>query len=100
MTQLREEVRATVQSPVLQLNNMVQGWLHHLARHAVACFLTRGDLYCSWEVGAKIFDILLIDSDWSINNGTEYNCQWMIRHTYPSVFHSRELDVAQCKCVL
>ena len=22
-----------------------EGWLHHLARHAVACFLTRGDLY-------------------------------------------------------
>jgi hypothetical protein len=24
-----------------------EGWLHHLARHAVACFLTRGDL---WQV--------------------------------------------------
>ena len=29
-----------------------EGWLHHLARHAVACFLTRGDLYQSWEKGA------------------------------------------------
>lgn len=29
-----------------------EGWLHHLARHAVACFLTRGDLYISWEEGA------------------------------------------------
>jgi len=28
-----------------------QGWLHHLARHAVACFLTRGDLWVSWEEG-------------------------------------------------
>ena len=28
MTQLREE-----------------GWIHHLARHATACFLTRGDLW-------------------------------------------------------
>lgn len=26
-----------------------EGWIHHLARHAVACFLTRGDLYISWE---------------------------------------------------
>jgi cryptochrome len=26
-----------------------EGWIHHLARHAVACFLTRGDLYLSWE---------------------------------------------------
>ena len=22
------------------------GWIHHLARHSVACFLTRGDLVC------------------------------------------------------
>lgn len=46
-----------------------EGWLHHLARHAVACFLTRGDLYQSWEHGAKVFDKLLLDSDWAINNG-------------------------------
>ena len=25
-----------------------QGWMHHLARHSVACFLTRGDL-CAWR---------------------------------------------------
>ena len=37
MTQLREE-----------------GWIHHLARHAVACFLTRGDLWVSWEEGMKV----------------------------------------------
>ena len=37
MTQLREE-----------------GWIHHLARHAVACFLTRGDLWVSWEEGLKV----------------------------------------------
>ena len=33
-----------------------EGWIHHLARHAVACFLTRGDLYQSWEEGARVFD--------------------------------------------
>ena len=38
MTQLREE-----------------GWIHHLARHAVACFLTRGDLYQSWTTGQEVF---------------------------------------------
>lgn len=27
----------------------VEGWIHHLARHAVACFLTRGDLWQHWE---------------------------------------------------
>ena len=37
MTQLREE-----------------GWIHHLARHAVASFLTRGDLWQSWEDGMKV----------------------------------------------
>jgi len=37
MTQLREE-----------------GWIHHLARHAVACFLTRGDLYQSWTKGQEV----------------------------------------------
>lgn len=37
MTQLRQE-----------------GWVHHLAQHAVACFLTRGDLWISWEEGMKV----------------------------------------------
>lgn len=50
-----------------------QGWLHHLGRHAVACFLTRGDLYQSWERGARVFDRLLVDSDWALNNGE--NCR-------------------------
>ncbi|KAK2719727.1 cryptochrome-1-like [Artemia franciscana] len=52
MTQLRQE-----------------GWIHHLARHAVACFLTRGDLWISWEEGMKVFDELLLDADWSVNAG-------------------------------
>ncbi|GKY97783.1 DNA photolyase [Mayamaea pseudoterrestris] len=50
------------------------GWIHHLARHAVACFLTRGDLWQSWEQGAAVFEELLIDADWSINN---FNWQWL-----------------------
>ena len=41
-----------------------EGWMHHLARHSVACFLTRGDLYVSWEKGRDTFDRLLIDGDW------------------------------------
>eukprot|EP00434_Breviolum_minutum_P035504 symbB.v1.2.031430.t1/scaffold3635.1/size52935/8 len=49
-----------------QLNKV--GWMHHLARHAVACFLTRGDLWLSWEQGRDVFDKLLIDADWSLNN--------------------------------
>ncbi|XP_043227438.1 cryptochrome-2-like isoform X1 [Amphibalanus amphitrite] len=57
MTQLRQE-----------------GWIHHLARHAVACFLTRGDLFISWEHGMKVFDELLLDADWSLNAA---NWMWL-----------------------
>jgi hypothetical protein len=50
------------------------GWMHHLARHSVACFLTRGDLYCHWEAGRDVFDKYLIDGDYFLNNG---NWQWL-----------------------
>ncbi|GAA0149276.1 DNA photolyase [Lithospermum erythrorhizon] len=50
------------------------GWIHHLARHSVACFLTRGDLFIHWEKGRDAFERLLIDSDWAINNG---NWMWL-----------------------
>ncbi|KAI5660527.1 hypothetical protein M9H77_29320 [Catharanthus roseus] len=50
------------------------GWMHHLARHCVACFLTRGDLFVHWEKGRHVFERLLIDSDWAINNG---NWLWL-----------------------
>jgi len=50
------------------------GWIHHLARHSTACFLTRGDLWQSWEEGAQVFEEELIDADWSINN---FNWQWL-----------------------
>ena len=47
-----------------------EGWIHHLARHMVACFLTRGDLWISWEEGAKVFDSKLgfIQKHKSIDN--------------------------------
>jgi cryptochrome len=51
-----------------------EGWIHHLARHAVACFLTRGDLYQSWDDGARVFEYYLLDADWSLNNG---NWMWL-----------------------
>ncbi|KAK6148945.1 hypothetical protein DH2020_016470 [Rehmannia glutinosa] len=50
------------------------GWVHHLARHCVACFLTRGDLFVHWEKGRDVFERLLIDSDWAINNA---NWLWL-----------------------
>nr|XP_006642290.2 PREDICTED: cryptochrome-2-like [Lepisosteus oculatus] len=51
-----------------------EGWVHHLARHAVACFLTRGDLWISWQEGQKVFEELLLDADWALNAG---NWQWL-----------------------
>ena len=57
-------------------------------RHAVACFLTRGDLYLSWEEGAKVFDVWLLDSEWALNT-----CNWLwlsasaFFHTYFRYHH-------------
>ena len=51
-----------------------EGWIHHLARHAVACFLTRGGAYISWERGAEVFEEWLIDHESACNIG---NWQWL-----------------------
>ena len=45
------------------------GWIHHLARHSVAAFLTRGQCWISWERGAEIFEEFLLDWDPSSNAG-------------------------------
>lgn len=50
------------------------GWMHHLGRQIVSCFLTRGHLFESWERGVAHFERLLIDADWSLNTG---NWLWM-----------------------
>ncbi|KAI9708319.1 MAG: hypothetical protein M1820_004023 [Bogoriella megaspora] len=51
-----------------------EGWIHHLGRHAVACFLTRGGCYVSWERGASVFEEWLIDHEVACNIG---NWQWL-----------------------
>ena len=51
-----------------------EGWIHHLGRHAVACFLTRGDLWQSWEKGADHFESHLLDADYSLNG---FNWLWL-----------------------
>jgi cryptochrome len=51
-----------------------EGWIHHLGRHAVACFLTRGGCYISWERGAEVFEEWLIDHETASNAG---NWQWL-----------------------
>ena len=50
------------------------GWMHHLARHAVSCFLTRGQLWQHWKWGRDIFEKKLLDSDWALNNA---NWLWL-----------------------
>ncbi|KAJ7999486.1 hypothetical protein DPEC_G00194930 [Dallia pectoralis] len=80
MTQLRQE-----------------GWIHHLAWHAVACFLTRGDLWISWEEGMKVFEELLLDADWSVNAGSWlcHSCSSFFQqffHCYCPVAFGRKID--------
>lgn len=50
-----------------------EGWIHHLGRHSVACFLTRGGCYISWERGAEVFEEWLIDHETACNVG---NWMW------------------------
>lgn len=50
------------------------GWIHHLGRHSVACFLTRGGCYIHWERGADVFAELLLDHEPACNSG---NWQWL-----------------------
>lgn len=50
------------------------GWIHHLGRHSVACFLTRGGCYVHWERGADVFSELLLDHEPACNAG---NWQWL-----------------------
>ncbi|KAH8701314.1 FAD binding domain of DNA photolyase-domain-containing protein [Phaeosphaeriaceae sp. PMI808] len=51
-----------------------EGWIHHLGRHSVACFLTRGGCYVDWERGAEVFEEWLIDHEAACNIG---NWQWL-----------------------
>lgn len=45
------------------------GWMHHSVRNAVAMFLTRGDLWLNWDLGAEHFNNHLVDGDWAVNAG-------------------------------
>ena len=61
-----------------------EGWIHHLARHAVACFLTRGGCYISWERGAEVFEEWLIDHESACNIG---NWQWLSCSAFYAQFY-------------
>ena len=50
------------------INQLItDGWTHNYNRQFIACFLTKGTLWQSWEVGLNFFQKHLIDFDWSIN---------------------------------
>lgn len=51
-----------------------EGWMHHLGRHSVACFLTRGGCYIDWERGCEVFEEWLLDHEPACNAG---NWQWL-----------------------
>ncbi len=61
-----------------------EGWIHHLGRHAVACFLTRGGCYIDWERGAEVFEEWLIDHEAASNIG---NWQWLSCTAFYSQFY-------------
>jgi len=61
------------------------GWMHHLARHLVACFLTRGDLWVHWGLGRDVFERYLLDSDWSVNN-YHWQTSSAFSHTVSPIF--------------
>lgn len=71
-----------VDAVMRQLKN--EGWIHHLARHLVACFLTRGDLWISWEKGAEVFEDYLLDHDWILNAA---NWMWLSCSSFFYQYH-------------
>ncbi|KAK3090268.1 hypothetical protein FSP39_010528 [Pinctada imbricata] len=67
-----------------------EGWIHHVCRHAVSCFLTRGDLWISWTEGLKVFLKYLLDADWSVCAG---NWMWVSSSAFEKV-----LQCPHCFC--
>ncbi|GAB0492226.1 hypothetical protein MMPV_003487 [Pyropia vietnamensis] len=61
-----------------------EGWVHHLGRHMLACFLTRGDLWVSWTAGAATFEELLVDWDPALNAG---NWLWLSASAFFNAYY-------------
>jgi len=72
----------TVDALMRQLSHT--GWMHHIARHFVACFLTRGGCWVHWERGEEAFQRRLVDYDWSINAA---NWLWLAGLFFFFTFH-------------
>jgi cryptochrome len=61
-----------------------EGWVHHIIRNSLACFLTRGDLWISWEHGLQFFLKYLLDADWSVCAG---NWMWISSSAFEDVLN-------------
>lgn len=51
-----------------------EGWIHHLARHLIADYLTRGKLEIHWKYGMEVFKEQLVDHDPCVNRA---NWMWL-----------------------
>ena len=68
---------ATTGAPDLDESLMllvVDGWVHHLRRHLIADYLTRGRVKADWMLGEQWFRQTLVDHDACINRG---NWMWL-----------------------
>lgn len=50
------------------------GWIHHLARHIIADYITRGKLEFHWKHGESLFQKFLLDHDKCVNRA---NWMWL-----------------------
>lgn len=62
----------------------ITAWVHHLMRHSLASFLTRGQCWISWERGAEMFEEWLLDWDPNANAG---NWMWLSCSAFFSQFY-------------
>lgn len=85
----------TVDAAVGQLRS--DGWNHHILRHVMACFLTRGFCDVEWVTAQKLFEEFLLDYDWAINAS---QWQWLsvsflfyqFNRTYHPTFFAKKHD--------
>jgi cryptochrome len=63
------------------------GWIHHLRRHVLADYITRGYLQADWMLGEALFRQCLVDHDASVNRGnwlwlsaSDFSTAQLIRH--------------------
>jgi cryptochrome len=69
-----------------------EGWTHQFSRQVLGCFLTKGFLWQTWEVGLNHFQKHSIDFDWSINTA---NWIWLSN----TEDHHQNLQVRLISCI-